>query len=145
MAARVKMLKNGRFVDPESEPCRASGCTSFLPGGRYEHKLVFVACSPGCYKRCLLEGRIRLTCGCECAREVSRAFNRNNKTGLVFFSQKHRGDYVKSKRLTETCGAFLPISADSPPLDTATSALRVGLSPASSNSLMNRGSNRLTM
>lgn len=108
-AARVKILKNGRFVDPDSEPCRASNCSKFVPQGRYERGLVCVACSPECYTRCQLDGSIRLTCGCGCGNEVRRASSRNNKTGLVFFSASHRGEYFRSKRLQETCGVFVPL------------------------------------
>jgi hypothetical protein len=82
-AARVKMLKNGRFVDPNSGPCRASGCSRFLPGGRYGGKLVFVACSPECYTRCQLDGSIRLRCGCGCGSEVRRPSRRRNRGGSV--------------------------------------------------------------
>jgi integrase/recombinase XerC len=105
-AARVKMLKNGRFVDPNSGPCRASGRSRFLPEGRYGGELAFVACSPECYTRCQLDGSIRLTCGCGCGSEVRRPSRGRNRGGLVFLSLKHRDEYWRNTHLAETCGKF---------------------------------------
>lgn len=109
-AARLKAIKNRGFVDPNSEPCRASNCSKFVPQGRYERGLVCVACSPECYKRCQLDGSIRLTCACGCGSEVRRASKpRTGRSGRVFLSKEHRDEYWQSTHLIETCGVFLPI------------------------------------
>ena len=108
-AMQVKTIKRGRFVDSDSGKCRASNCFKFIPEGRYERGLTCVACSPECYKRCQLDGSLRLTCGCGCGSEVRRASIRRNRGGLVFLSQKHRDDYWRNTHLAETCGTFLPL------------------------------------
>jgi integrase/recombinase XerC len=109
-AAGLKMLKTGKFVEADSEPCGASGCSNFIPRGRYERKLVFVACSAECYKRRALDGSIRLTCGCGCGSEVRRASNsREGRSGRVFLSREHCNEYRRNTHLNETCGVLRPI------------------------------------
>lgn len=51
-----------------------------------------------------------MICGCGCGTEFLRASKRPRKGGLVFLSNRHQGDFLINKLLTESCGYFRPIA-----------------------------------
>lgn len=105
-AEGVRKLTWGRYVDSEVERCQTPGCSNFIPEGRYDLRNKFIVCSPDCYNRRSAKGSILMTCGCGCGTQFLRASKRLRKSGLVFLSSRHLGDYLIAKTLQESCGPF---------------------------------------
>lgn len=107
---KVKHLKGGRYFAENTQKCKGPNCTNFVPEGRYSANCKFIACSPECYRLRLAQGGIVLTCDCGCERTFHRASHDHSKSGLVFLSPRHQGDYLIEKTLKESCGRFRPIA-----------------------------------
>lgn len=109
-ASEVRKLTLGRYVDAGTEPCQAPGCPNLIPEGLYNAKCKFIACSSDCYNKRAAQGSILMKCACPCGQTFLRASNRPTKSGLVFMSPRHRGNYVIDQHLQESCGRFRPIA-----------------------------------
>jgi integrase/recombinase XerC len=107
--AKVKCFQHGRYIGRNEHQCEGGDCSNFVPEGHYSKKPVYLCCSAECWYRRNQRGSHRMKCGCGCGREFFRLSKRNNTNGLVFFSPRHQGDYVRNKNLTNSCGAFREI------------------------------------
>jgi len=104
-AAKVKRLRNGRYIVTNEHKCEGPNCDRFVPEGRYLVGVMLTCCAE-CWLRRGGRGSTRMKCGCGCGKELLRNSKRKNVSGMVFFSPQHRGSYVRNKHLTDSCGAF---------------------------------------
>jgi integrase/recombinase XerC len=110
-AAKVKKLRQGRYIGPNERKCGRVDCNDFVPEGRYSTNPDFICCSPECwYSHTFKDGGETMTCDCGCGTEFKRKKKQNNPDGLVFLSPKHMGDYYRKKNLAESCGVFREIA-----------------------------------
>lgn len=99
---KVRALSKGRYVEANTIRCEAPDCGSYIPEGRYDQRMVFIACSAQCYRKRALKGSIVLTCAL-CGIQFLRPSRR--KGDLVFCSPKHWGEYVTDRQLEKCCGS----------------------------------------
>jgi hypothetical protein len=102
----VKAKRRGRYIGANERKCDGEECENFVPQGWYKNRPAYLSCSAECWHRRFFRGNLLLKCDCGCGKDFRRRCKRKTVTNLVFFSWKHRGDYLRNKYLTENCGVF---------------------------------------
>lgn len=106
----VKANQAGIYIEQGERRCDGPQCENFLISGLYSKGARVLTCSVRCANRREWKGTHNLTCDCGCGLPFLGSKKKNNVSGLVFISHRHRANYLTSKYMRESCGAFLSLA-----------------------------------
>jgi integrase/recombinase XerC len=107
--AMLKSTTTDIYIAANEYRCDGPECKSFIPAGLYSKTARVLTCSPRCANRREWKGTKTLACDCGCGLSFLGRRRKNNLSGLVFISQQHRANYIKSMYQSESCGVFLEL------------------------------------